>query len=252
MQHFATRSQERTNGRMIRSNVHPRTLPFDQIARTTYSLFNHNIFRQMANSTDEPPEPTSNTYPLSDPHLQDTIGDQIKEKHPNVFRVVGQNINGISPRNNFNKWNEILQSTITHEIDALCLSETNVEWRHPTTASKIPEITKRFFRHSRLTTTTSSVKFERTYKPGGAATLITNEWTGRILHCEPDNSGLGRWTTTTMTGRRHRKIAIIGAYQLCKTSIHQCGITTCYSQQWHILRSQGVELPNPREKFGPT
>ena len=234
---------------MIRPNVHPCTLSLDQIARTTYSLFNNNIFRQMANNTDEIPEPTDHTHQYFDPHFQDTIGDQIKEKPTNVFRVVGQNANGISPRNDFQKWNEILQSTITHEIDALCLSETNVEWRHPITASKIPAITKRFFNHSRLTTTTSSVKFERIFKPGGAATLITNEWTSRILNCEPDNSGLGRWTTTTMTGRRHKKLAIIGAYQLCKTSIHQCGITTCYSQQWHILRSQGVELPNPREKF---
>ena len=131
-----------------------------------------------------------------------------------------------------------MQSVVTHGIDTLCISETNVEWWHPTTIRKIQDITKRFCQHSRLTTTTSSIKYDRIFKPGGAATLVTNEWTGRILGCEQDPSGLGRWTTTTLTGKRHRKIALISAYQVCKTSIHQCGFTTCFKQQWHLLRSR--------------
>ena len=232
-----------------RPNVHPRTLPFDSIARTTYNIFNNNIFRQMATNSEEPTESPSPTSPSIDPHHQDTIGNPLTDKATSVFRVVGQNINGISPFNNFNKWNEILQSTVSHEIDALCLSETNVEWRHPAVASKIPTITKRFFQQSRFTTTTSSVKFDRIYKPGGAATLITNEWTGRIIRCEQDNSGLGRWTTTMMNGKHHKKIALITAYQVCQSSIHHCGITTSYSQQWHLLRSQGDEFPDPRRQF---
>ena len=234
---------------MIRVNVHPRTLPFDHIARSTYNLFHNNIFQQMATSNEEPPESASLPAPALDSHLQDTIGDPLQEKPQEVFRVVGQNINGISPRNDFNKWKEILQSTITHEIDALCISETNVEWRHPLVAAKLPAIIKRFFNHSRLTTTTSSIKFEKAYKPGGTAALLTNEWTGRIFQCEQDSSGLGRWTTTMMAGKQHRKIALISSYQVCKTSIHQCGLTTSFSQQWHLLRSQGHELPNPRERF---
>ena len=106
-----------------------------------------------------------------------------------------------------------------------------------------------FFNHSRLLTNTSSIRFDRIYKPGGTASLINNEWTGRIIRCEVDPTGLGRWTTAIMNGKRHRKIAIIGAYQVCKTSIHQCGLTTCYSQQWHLLRARGVEFPDPRKAF---
>ena len=218
-----------------RPNVHPRTLPFDSIARTTYNIFNNNIFRQMATNSEEPTESPSPTSPSIDPHHQDTIGNPLTDKATSVFRVVGQNINGISPFNNFNKWNEILQSTVRDDIDCLCLSETNIEWRHPSFSSKIPTITKKFFQHSRLITSISSIKFKRIYKPGGTASLITNEWTGCILHCKADTSGLGRWTTTMMTRKRHQKIAVISAYQVCQTSISQCGITTCYSQQWHRI-----------------
>ena len=230
--------------------IHPRTLPFDRIANATYSLFHNNIFQRMA-TTQEPTTNDETTNPIlnDDIHLQETIGHPLKEKQHSTFRIFGQNINGISHKHNFNKWNEILQSTVLHQIDFLCLTETNLEWRHPLVTHKIPTITKRFFNHSRLLTNTSSIRFDRIYKPGGTASLINNEWTGRIIRCEVDPTGLGRWTTAIMNGKRHRKIAIIGAYQVCKTSIHQCGLTTCYSQQWHLLRARGVEFPDPRKAF---
>ena len=235
---------------MISPTIHPRTLPFDRIVNTTYSLFHNNIFRRMATSL-ELPEPRidpAHTLQL-DHHMQNTIGDTLHNKETTTFRILGQNANGISPRNNFSKWNEILQSTITHDVDVLCLSETNVEWRHHHVSARLEAITKKFFRHSRLTTASSSIKFERMFKPGGTATLITNEWTGRILKCESDPSGLGRWTTAMLTGKQHRKIAIISAYQVCQTSITTCGLTTCFSQQWHLLRAQGDVTPSPRERF---
>ena len=231
--------------------IHPRTLPFDRISQTTYSLFHNNVFQRM--STDRTPSTgtTTSEHPTNfDHHHQNTIGDHFSiQKSNSTFRLLGQNINGISHSHNFNKWHEILQSTVLHEMDCLCFAETNLEWRHPLVAHKIPTITKRFFHHSRMISTSSTIKFERIYKPGGTASLITNEWTGRIITSETDSSGLGRWTTFTLNGKRHRKIAIITAYQVCKTSIHQCGFTTCFSQQWHLLRSQGNEFPDPRKQF---
>ena len=160
-----------------------------------------------------------------------------------------QNINGISPIHDFNKWKETLQSTVTYNVDILCLSETNLEWHHPKVLKTMETINKRFFQTSPLNTTNSSIRFRRMFKPGGTASLVLNEWTGRIFGNEQDPSGLGRWTTTKMSGRRHKKIAIISSYQVCHTSIHQCGITTCYAQQWHLLRSNGIEFPDPRRQF---
>ena len=232
------------------SAVHPRTLAFDRIANTTYSLFHNNIFHRMASSFDRPEPDTS--PPIShipDHHLQNTIGHPLTNKSHITFRILGQNVNGISPRNKFTKWQELLQSTVTHEVDLLCLSETNLEWRHPHVHERLATITKQFFRHSRLSTSSSSIKFERMFKPGGTAALLTNEWTGRLLRCEHDSTGLGRWTTMLLTGKHHRKIAIISAYQVCHTSITTCGITTCFSQQWHLLRAQGDAIPDPRQRF---
>ncbi len=229
--------------------IHPRMLSLHQISQSTYSLFHNNIFQQMSKDTSTPKDELFAHPILIENHLQNNIGDVLGSKQKSTFRLLGQNINGISHQHNFNKWHEILQSTVLHEIDCLCLSETNIEWRHPLVAEKIPTITKRFFNHSRMVTATSTIKFERIYKPGGTATLITNEWTGRILKCDTDSSGLGRWTTITLNGKRHRKIAIISAYQVCKTSLQQGGINTCFTQQWHLLRSQGHDSPEPRQQF---
>ena len=229
--------------------IHPRTLTIDRISTTTYSLFHNNIFQQMATSTQTPNDNTDPHPITNDTHHQRTIGDPFLEKPESTFRIFGQNVNGIAHQHNFNKWHEILQSTVLHDIDCLCLSEINLEWKNPLVAQKIPAITKRFFNHSKFVAASSSIKFDRIYKPGGTASLITNEWTGRILNCDTDTTGLGRWTTITLNGKRHRKIAIISAYQVCNTSIHQCGLTTCFSQQWHLLRAQGTEFPNPRKSF---
>ena len=203
----------------------------------------------MATSTQTPNDNTDPHPITNDTHHQRTIGDPFLEKPESTFRIFGQNVNGIAHQHNFNKWHEILQSTVLHDIDCLCLSEINLEWKNPLVAQKIPAITKRFFNHSKFVAASSSIKFDRIYKPGGTASLITNEWTGRILNCDTDTTGLGRWTTITLNGKRHRKIAIISAYQVCNTSIHQCGLTTCFSQQWHLLRAQGTEFPNPRKSF---
>ena len=156
--------------------AHPRTLPFDCIARTTYSIFNNNIFHKIATTQDKNNE-SDTAENLYDHHHQDTIGQPLTEKAPFTFRLFGQNINGLAHQHNFNQWGEILQSTVRDDIDCLCLSETNIEWRHPCISSKIPTITKKLIQHSRLITSTSSIKFDRMYKPGGTASLITNEWT---------------------------------------------------------------------------
>ena len=231
-----------------RSRIHPRMLPFDSITRSTYSLFHNQIFQRMSTSLE--PSPTAPLpYHTDNNHLQLPIGHSLTTKSSSTFRILSQNVNGISPIYDFNKWKETLQSTVTHNVDFLCLSETNLEWRHPKIWPALTSINKRFFQTSRLTTSTSAIRYARMFKPGGVASLVVNEWTGRVFECEQDPTGLGRWTTTKLTGRRHKKVAIINAYQVCHTSIHQSGINTCFAQQWHLLRSQGNEFPDPRRQF---
>ena len=95
----------------------------------------------------------------------------VAQKSPKTFQILGQNTNGISPKNDFNKWHEILQSTISHEIDYLNLYETNTNWNHAIASTKITDITRRFFSISRLSTSTSSIRFDHVYKPGSCGKI---------------------------------------------------------------------------------
>ena len=159
-----------------RNRVHPRMLPFDSIARSTYSLFHNQIFNRMSISLESPPAATVSN-PTAD-HLQIPIGHSLQHKPSSTFRILSQNVNGISPVYDFNKWKETLQSTVTHNVDVLCLSETNLEWRHPKIWPTLTSINKRFFQTSRLIPSTSAIRYARMFKPGGVASLTVNEWTG--------------------------------------------------------------------------
>ena len=44
-------------------------------------------------------------------------------------------------------------------------------------------------------------------------------------------------------------MTIINIYQVCNTTITQVGPKTAFSQQWSLLREQGILEPNPRRQF---
>ena len=179
----------------------------------------------MSTSLEPPPAITLLDQDVN--HLQLPIGHSLLTKFSSTFRILSQNVNGISPVYDFNKWKETLQSIVTHNVDFLCLSETNLEWRHPKIWPTLTSISKQFFQTSRLTTSTNAIRYACMFKPGGVASfLAVNEWTGQVYECKQDPAGLGQWTTTKLAGRRNKKSAIINAYQDCHTSIHQIGMNS--------------------------
>jgi hypothetical protein len=99
-----------------------------------------------------------------------------------------------------------------------------------------------------MTTSTSSMRFEDNYKPGGTCTVVTNNWTGRSLGPIEDNSGQGRWSGTIIRGHWFN-VAIITAYRVTQSAIEQAGPTTAYAQQWAVARQQGTDRPEPRKQF---
>jgi hypothetical protein len=52
-----------------------------------------------------------------------------------------------------------------------------------------------------------------------------------------------------LEGKSNQKMVIICAYQVCKNARAQAGNKTAYTQQWHILREQGITNTDPRKQF---
>ena len=109
-------------------------------------------------------------------------------------------------------------------------------------------IAQKYWPQVRIVTSCSSVRAAHQYLPGGTATLITGNLTGRIVHTESDKD-LGRWNHVRIRGNQGVFVSIITAYMVCKSSISTTGPTTAFRQQYSILRARGITNPNPRQQF---
>ena len=66
--------------------------------------------------------------------------------------------------------------------------------------------------------------------------VMTFPWASRCKTSRDAN--LGRWTETTINGKRDRKVTILTVYVVCHQSETEINTkkTTAYTQQWHLLK----------------
>jgi hypothetical protein len=98
-----------------------------------------------------------------------------------------------------------------------------------------------------MATATSTIRFEKYYKPGGVAQIVVGDIVGRIIESGTDESGMGRYSMHELQGRRGSKLVIITAYRVTNTTAN--GPETTYTQQVAVMRKNGVQTPNPRRQI---
>jgi hypothetical protein len=131
-----------------------------------------------------------------------------------------------------------------NKVDIIGLAETNIAWndKHKRDANSQ---TIKHYKKSHIIQTSSSIETSySSYQPGGAATITTGNYTGRIESAINDPSGLGRWSGFKLRCTNHKFLYIITAY--CPHIDYKHGSDTCYQQQWRILRNQSNVNPEPR------
>ena len=176
----------------------------------------------------------------------EAIGDSFIPAEDGIFRIYYQNVNGVSAKKGKSKWNKINDTMAKHNVAIFGLTETNIEWNKHRTKAIMKATIRKHFAHAIMETSTSNMKFEEDYKPGGTCTVITNKWTGQSLQTIEDTTGQGRWSGTIIRGHWFN-VAIITAYRVTQHSIEQAGPTTAYAQQWAVSRLQGIDRPEPRK-----
>lgn len=164
-----------------------------------------------------------------------TWGEYPKEK--SECRILFQNTNGISPSSKFAKAHMISMEAVTKSVDILCLAECNLDWKHKNTENTCTTIFKKYWTQTKISCNNSTERFGKMYQPGGVCMIVGEKWANQSKPGQ-DNSGLGRWTETIITGRNNKKVVIITAYNVCKNNISSAGSNTAYFQQWHILHRQ--------------
>ena len=182
-------------------------------------------------------------------HKQDTHGDYPSSPKPDhIFRLLYNNINGISTTNFDEESHQIGHTSDAHHIDYLGLAETNINWTNNSIFNKIQYILQKFWSQSIITTSTIHRTTPSSYQPGGTLALLGNNWTGGAT-ASKDISGMGRWTSIRIQGRQHQQLYIITTYRVPKTTINNAGSNTSYYYQWHHLRRKGTPVPDPRQQL---
>lgn len=193
--------------------------------------------------TSSPREPTS--IPSDFPNLP--VGHSITSKQDHHFRIVLQNPNGISSQDECFEYRLCLQQMLDVSADMIMLSETNLDWRDYNVYKHTNQHRRSLLRHSKQLQSSSSVRFDSSYLPGGVATILANNTVGRFHSSSSDS--MGRWTVAHLTTNGSVPLSVITCYQVCHSSPTTTGPRTAYMQQWTSLRDNGILSPNPRHQF---
>jgi hypothetical protein len=129
------------------------------------------------------------------------------------------NINGISSGNKFLAFQDALESLLANGVDICGLSETNLDWLRHAVRNQCGKICNDFYGTSLLSTLTSSLRTNNTYKPGGTCTGLTQQYCGWHGSSGSDPHGLGHWSFIRLNGKNNKSLVIVMAYISCVQSI---------------------------------
>mmetsp|Transcript_22670 Transcript_22670/g.32458 ORF Transcript_22670/g.32458 Transcript_22670/m.32458 type:complete len:1353 (-) Transcript_22670:2923-6981(-) len=164
-----------------------------------------------------------------------------------VFRCILQNPNGINPRLRNLNFQLGLKTCYESCAAVIGLTETNVEWNHYTERENMHQSLKKYWDATSLQVSTSAIRFQQRYKPGGTLSAICGgHWVSRIIEKGTDNSSLGRWTYQGLQGKKPNKVMPILFYRVCQQQLETAGEKTAWKQQYRILQKLF-----PKEEIDP-
>jgi hypothetical protein len=176
----------------------------------------------------------------------DIWGDIPVREHK-MCRIVMQNVNGIREEHEFASAHTMAEHAIDIEVNIVGLIETNVDWRHKKSQSKIRNIFRKYWPRVVFASSSSDRRQKGLYQPGGTLSFVTSPWASRSSS-GTDPRGLGRWSTVTILGRSNKKVTVITAYRVDGTRTTK-GPFTAYSQQLYLLEEKDSANTDPITNF---
>ena len=158
------------------------------------------------------------------------------------------NINGLPQTNDHPKNNLINNLLLHHETDIFGLTETNLNWSNIDQNHHWKERTLGIWEHSHsiLSYNHTDISSTTPFQPGGSLIHSTGNSCHRVISCQQDPSGLGRWCSTRYRGRQDITLRVVCAYRPCKP--HTAGPSTVYSQHQRFL-DENDDNRCPRQAF---
>ena len=123
-------------------------------------------------------------------------GDSLIDKEESSTKILYQNSGSIGLSNTAHTLEVICEFTYKNEADILCLAETNTHWKHTATKKKLLQVTKQFWKRSKIQTSETITPWTSINKPGGTMMLSSPKLASRVISSGEDEEGYGRWSYT--------------------------------------------------------
>jgi hypothetical protein len=153
-------------------------------------------------------------------------------------------MNGLSADNGFAALHELCLALVPHNVGAIALQETNLDFTQRSIRDSVETIFHENFGAVHLVTSTSCIRSPSTWKPGGVLLGVLGKWSHSVMSTSGDD--LGRWAFATFSGHDGRSFTLYLVYNCVDARITDVGPTTAFAQQWQLLRLAGVTAPKPR------
>jgi hypothetical protein len=201
-----------------------------------------------------PYDPLIHATPSSYARLFDEVGygDSPLTIDESTTRFVLNNPNGVTRDGSYGHLSAYLLDLLEIGVDVIQLPESNVDWRSPKEFKKCQTAIQSVFRHSKITTSSSTKRAEAAKLLGGTLTIAVDNFMGRISG-SGRASKYGRWSYFQTRGRHGRSITVVTLYQVCNQMIASAGSTTACLQEHTLLdeagritvNARGVPSPHP-------
>jgi hypothetical protein len=129
-----------------------------------------------------------------------TYGSEMElPKPPNTTWLLDLNINGLRHTDEYQDVLENGQALKMNSVDIFAFQETDTDWRSKA-KSKTYEHLQKVYHHVRVSTSSSTMKFNMSYQPGGTLTAVTDNYVGRVTEIGLDKE-MGRWRYICVLGK---------------------------------------------------
>ena len=190
----------------------------------------------------EPPKDQTLTTSINTHKHRDNraFGDPITNDPTPYCRILLQNINGLQ-----DKPHQLGSRAQELQLSILGLVETNTDWDWKQTKTETTAILRRYFTRTSFAFSSSVIRFDSIFQPGGTMTIAMNKWGARATPSN-DTSSMGRWSSQTIKGKMNKAISIYSVYRVCDQKFATAGVKTAFRQQYIISANNGTSPNDPR------
>ena len=120
------------------------------------------------------------------------FGDVLQQKDKGIPRILLQNPKGLDLELDGLTLHAIIDNIVKHDIDILCVPETNTNWKHQRARIKYNDTVNKQRKGSSTYNSESTIPWSSPYKSGGTHTILHLTLQPKITTYDNDSRGMGR------------------------------------------------------------